>query len=469
MTENLNDKTETPSGGKSRGGCLKIGLIVVVLLLAVLHFATPGVVRNVANQQLPEVLGTEASLERVSIFLPGGRVGLQGLRIEQPEGFDGDPLLRLGSFSVAAPLGRAVGRNPVTVNHVHINDVFVRIVSDSEDVLNVTKIGPPAEEMEEIEELPPEDPADVPPVWVKEILIDNLNLVFEDLSKDWVFSLENFALSLTDLRIAGAKGHGGPAMLDGSFELLDERLNARVRILGKIGMIQPDQPERVPPIQLAVGLTGFNLDIIDPFMVRGARTALGGGGLDFWLFLEIGEGSSPTDQSIAGSYALVTDQNHRYAGELGGTLERPVLPFLNIFGDVLGNQFGRVTGLAGNVAEGGLEAARAAADTGVAAVRGATGVVTGAAGGLLRTARGVATLDVEEATGGLRDTTVGTVTGAAGTVTDTVGTAGSGVARAGSAATGREAVQRWWDAADERAAAFEAEADAWFEARPFPN
>jgi hypothetical protein len=468
MTENLNEKTVQSEKGKSRGGCLKIGLIVVVVLLVVLHFAVPWIVRNAANKQLPDLLGTEASLESVSIFLPAGRVGLRGLQIEQPEGFEGGPLFRLGSLSVEAPLGRAIGQNPVTVNHLRIDDVFVRLVSNEAEEINVTRIVPPVEEIEdEIEVV--EDPAEVPPVWVKELLITNLNVVFEDLAKDWVFTLSNFELSLTDLRIAGAEGHGGPAVLDGSFEIHDERLNARFRVLGKIGMIQPDQPERVPPIQLAVGLTGFNLDIIDPFMVRGARTALGGGGLDFWLFLEIGEGSSPEEQELAGSYALVTDQNHSYSGRLGGTLERPVLPFLNIFGDVLGNQFGRVTRLGGNVAEGGIEAARAVADTGVAAVRGATGVVTGAAGGLLRTARGVVTLDAEEAAGGLRDTTVGTVTGAADTVTDTARTAGSGVAGAGRAATGREAVQRWWDAADERAEAFEAEAEAWFASRPFPN
>lgn len=468
MTENLSEKTVQAKEGKSRGGCLKIGLLVVVVLLVLLHFAVPGIVRSAANSRLPDLLGADASLERVSIFLPAGRVGLRGLRIEQPEGFEGEPLFRLGALSVEAPLARAIGQNPVTVNHLRIDDVFLRLISSPEEVINATRIGPPAAEAPaEVEAV--EDPADVPPVWVKELLVSNLNLVFEDLAKDWVFTLSNFELSLTDLRIAGAEGFGGPAMLDGSFEILDERLNARFRVLGKIGMIQPDQPERVPPIQLAVGLTGFNLDIVDPFMVRGARTALGGGGLDFWLFLEIGEGASPAEQELYGSYALVTDQNHTYSGRLGGTIESPVLPFLDIFGDVLGNQFGRLTRLGGNVAEGGVEAARAVADTGAAAVRGATGVITGAAGGLLRTARGVATLDLEEAAGGLRDTTVGTVTGAAGTVTETVGAAGAGVAGAGRAATGREAVQRWWDAAEERAEAFEAEAEAWFASRPFPE
>jgi len=466
MTQNLDEKPVETASGKSRGGCLKTGLIVIVVLLAVLHFVTPVLVRTVANKELPRALGTEASLDRVSIFLPAGRVGLQGLQIEQPEGFEGLPLFRLGSLSVAAPLGRALGQNPVTVNHLRLDDVFVRIISNEDGELNVARLGPPVEEEVEVEA---EEAGEVPPVWVREIVISNLNLVFEDLAKEWLLEVADVDLSLTDLRIAGAGGAEGPAELDGSFEIVNADVNAQFRILGKIGMIQPDQPERVPPIQLAVGLTGFSLDIVQPFMVRGARTALGGSALDFWLFLEIGEGSSPGDQALAGSYALVTDQDHRYGGNLGGTVEKPVLPFLNIFGDVVGNQFGRITSLGGNVAEGGIEAARAVADTGAAAVRGATGVVTGAAGGLLRTARGVATLDVGEATGGLRDTTVGTVSGAAGTVTDTVGTAGAGAARAGGAAMGQEAVRRWWDAVDERAALFEVEAEAWFASRPFPE
>ena len=467
MTENLTGNVNPTAGSASRAGCLKVALTALVLVLALLHLLTPRLVRSVVNSELPAALGTGASLDGISLFLPAGRVGLQGLRIEQPEGFEGAPLFELGSLSVHVPLARAIGRNPVTVHHLRLQDVSVRIVSDAAGGMNVEKLGPQGAKPPPAEE--PVDAGDVPPVWVRELVVSNLAFVFEDLAKDWHVALDAFELRLTDLRVSDALGAQGPAELDGSFEIVHEDRNAQFRILGKIGLIQPDRPERVPPLQLAVGLTGFNLDIVQPFMVPGARTALGGSALDFRLFLEIGEGTSVEEQSLAGHYALVTDENHRYDGDLGGTVGKPVLPFLNLFGDVLGNQFGRVAGLAGHVTEGGLEAAKAVTDTGAAAVRGATGVVTGAAGGLLRTARGVATLDLKEAADGLKDTTVGTVSGALDTVTETAATAGSGVARAGSAALGKEAVRRWWEAMDERAAAFETEAREWFASRPFPD
>lgn len=470
MTENLNEP-ETKPAAKKRGGCLKIGLIAVIVLLAVLHFTVPGIVRNVANKELPAALGTEASLEGVSLFLPAGRVGLSGLSIQQPEGFDGEPFLTLGSVSVEAPIGKAMGQNPVTVNYLRVSDLSVRVVSDAEGVLNVTKVGPPpaGEGDAAVEEVSAE-PAETPPVWVKEVVISNVNFLFEDLAREWTFKIQNLDLTLTNLRVGGAEGDvSEPGTLEGYFEIFNESNVARFKVHGKVGRIDPSNPERVPPIQLAVGLSGFHLDTVDPFMVPGARTAIGGSGLDFKMFLEIGEGNSPGEQALFGSYEMVTDQDQRYAGELGGTVAEPVLPFLNIFSDVLGNQVGRVVNLGENIAEGGTEAAKAAVDTGAAAVKGAAGAVKGAAGGLFRTARGIATLDKDEALGGIKDTTVGTVSNVTDTVTDTVGTAGEGVSNAGGAALGQEAVKRWWDAVTERGEAFNAEAAAWFESRPFPN
>ncbi|MCC5849617.1 MAG: hypothetical protein JJU29_16160 [Verrucomicrobia bacterium] len=449
---------------KKRFGCLKVFLLLVVLFFVAAHFATPGIVRNVANRILPDAVNTDAHLEKVFLNLFSGRAGIGGLSIQQPEGFEGEPLVELRSFSTSASLMGAIRRNPVIVNRVDLDHLTLRLIMNEDGVLNLTRLG-------DIEKEEPEDRevGDVPPIWVKKMVLSQIQILFKDQAQEWNLAVEDVHFELTDLRIANATGAEGPAEFHGRLQLVGPSVNAQLKLWGKVGMILPDQPDRVPPMQLALGLIGFDLDIVDPFLVRGARTALGGNGFDFILFMEIGEGEGPAEQSLYGSYAIGTNENHAYAGSLGGTLEHPELPFLNILGDVVGNQFGRITRLGGNVAEGGLEALRGAAETGATAVRGAADTVRGTAGGVLRTARGVVTLDREEVTGGIRDTTVGTVTNVAGTVTGTVSAVADTVGSTAGAALGHHASERWWDGVDERVALFEENAQSWFESRPFPG
>lgn len=468
MSENLAD-SPVPAQTRKGCGCLKLALILIIVLAGLLHFITPGIVRSAANKALPELLGTEASLDGVTLNLSSGRFGIRGLTIAQPEGFEGDPLLELGSFQVRIPLLQAAGQNPVVVNKVHLDGLTLRLQQAEEDLINVAQLGPqeePAAAGEPVETAEMDPP---PPIWVKHILLENISLVFQDLAKEWGLELQDVRLEIRDLAIMEPKGPKGPATITAQVDLIGPRDTARLRVQGRLGNIRPDLPDTAPPMQLAVGLIGFDLESIRPFLVRGVRTALGWGATDFVLFMEVGAGSTPEEQTIFGSYAMTTDSGQSYAQELGGTIASPELPFLNIFGELLGNQFGRVTRLGGNVAEGGVEAARAAVDTGAAAVRGAADTVTGAAGGLLRTARGVATLNREEAVGGLRDTTVGTVENVVGTVADTAGTAAGGVGAVTGTALGRDEIELWWEALDERVAAFETAAEAFFAERPFPS
>jgi len=468
MSDNLSG-TDSFAKEPRRFGCLKLLLVLVILIAVLLHVITPRVVAFVANKALPEAMGTEASLQGVQMGLFGGRFGIQGLVIAQPEGFEGESLLELDSFLVGVPLLKAARQNPVVVNKVHLDGLRVRLYQDGDEVLNVTKLGPKdgvvsveVEEDAERMEAPP-------PIWVKHILLENIELLFRDLSKDWGLEVADVRVEIRDLSIMNARGPKGPARLSALVDLIGPRDTARLRVQGRLGSLRPDLPEQVPTVQLAVGLIGFDLEIIRPFLVPGVRTAMGWSATDFVLFMEVGPGDSPGEQSIYGSYAMTTDSGQVYAQQLGGTVASPQLPFLNIFGDLLGNQFGRVTRLGGNIAEGGVEAARAVVDTGAAAVRGAADTVTGAAGGIFRTARGVVTLDREEAMGGLRDATVGTVENVAGTVSDTVGTAAGGIGTVAGTALGQHDIAKWWDTLEERVDLFEAAAEAWFEERPFPE
>jgi len=460
----------SPEARPKRRGCLRLLLVILLLLvlvLAVLHFLAPGIARSVANKQLPKQLGTEASLDEIRLNLAFGRVGLGDLVITQPEGFEGDPLLTLDDISVHAPVSSLLSRDPLLVEKIDIRELRVQLINNTNQVMNVSKLGP-AEKPEEKEEKEPSAP---PPVHLVRASLQQSRVAFRDEKLDWSIEIDDIGVNLRDIHIAPTTPVP-PGNIDAELTFHSPKADGRLRLLAKVGAIDPANPEAVPPLQLALGIVGFDLDLVAPFLKpspKVAKATFGGSGFDLFVFMEIAPGDTPKEQGIDGHFLLITDGGHKIGGDLGGNLEKPSLPFLSLFGDILGNQFGRVTKLGGNVMQGGLEAGKTVAKTGTAAVKGAAKTVTGFAGGALRTVKGVATLDKDEALGGMKDATVGTVGNAADTVTDTAGTAGKGLKDTAKTVTGGDDIERWWKGVDQRLKQFELEAEKWFKNNPFPT
>ncbi len=460
-----------PEPKPAKRGCLRGLLLLAIALLVLAHFLTPVVARVVLNRFLPSALGTDASVQRIWVNLLLGRVGFQGLAIAQPEGFGEGPLLELGRVSLSVSTGSGVTRDPVTVRHVRVQDVTLHLLQDTNGVLNVSRLGPPpppepAPPSEEPPVTSDSAPAEIPPLRLRQLLVDNLDLLFEDLAKEWQLEIRDLRLEVTDLRVGGDSSD--PGAFEGSLLLLSpqSRMPARLRLRGRVGTIRPDLPGCAPRLRLALGLIGFDLAALDPFLApapAAAKAALGGSGLDFTLFFDLAEGRSLGDQTISGHYALTTDGGRSYTGELSGTPVKPGLPFVDIFSNLFGTQLARITDLGGNVAQGAFEAAGGALETGSTAVKGAANLVKGVGGGLFRTAKGVATLDSREALGGLKESTLGTVEGALDTVKDTAVAAGHTVARTVDTVRGKDDVERWWAGGDARLEAFELAAKAWLD------
>jgi hypothetical protein len=462
-------------------GCLKplfIGLLVLfILVIGFLLLGLSGVVTRVANQQLPKQLSTDASLQSTSINLMGGRFGVSGLILEQPEEFRASTdtaLLSLGSLNLHMPVSSAVSQNPLHIADLQLSGLDLNLISNTNKVLNVSLLGPKpvAEDVVPVEEIDlPEEPAAVPPVWLEHALLDNIHIAFQDEARDWNIDLSDITFEITNLQITESQGEG-PGEVKGYIFFHSEKASGRLQLLARVGVITPGKPEVIPTLQIALGLIGFDLDLVEPFLAPSptvAKTAFGGSGFDFHLFMQILPPSDESSQEIAGRFELITDRNHITTDNLGGTVAEPSLPFTSLFADILGNQFGRAFNMGGNVAQGGLEAGKTVGRTGVAAAKGVGKTVGGFAGGLLRTAKGVATLDKDEALGGMSDATVGTAKNAAGTVTDTAGTAGSGLADTAGKVTGSDDVAAWWANVEARQEAFEALARAWFAENPFPG
>jgi hypothetical protein len=466
LTQNAEPQSSNP---KPKRGCLKPVLLTLFALLLLLHFITPIIAGRIANAELPKALNTEASLGSISLNLLLGRSALHDLTIAQPASFEGDALVTLGELSFSASSRSALRRKPIIVRHLRVEDLSLNLISNAEGVLNISRIGPtPAAASEAPEALSePATPAPPPAIWVQQILLENVDLAFRDLAKNWQISLEDLHFEIEDLRISGNPGEA-PATFRAEVKIISpaSRVPASVLMIGRIGTLHPDRPESAPPIRFALGLFGFDLAAIDPFLApapAAAKATLGGSGIDFTLFFDLAEGPLLAEQPIRGRYDLTTDGGRSYRGTLGGTPDKPILPFMNIFSNLLGTQLGRLSDLGGNVAQGALSAAEGVADTGVAAVKGAANAVKGLGVGLFDAAKGVVTLDSEAALGGIKDATVGTVGNVADTVKDTAVAAGGAVSETFDTVRGSDDVKKWWEDPAPRRAAFEAEAGKWLD------
>lgn len=470
MSKNIPKSKGNAPTDKKRG-CLKGVLLSVLLLLVVLHFTASFIATRVANQQLLKQLQADARVGNIDISLLWGRVGIRNLHIAQPEGFIGEDMVQLEKLVLTVPPGKAIKRDPLEVRNLHLDGLTLNFISDTNGIYNFTQIGPPAKTETAVIAEDPTEPAKPLPLWIKNILLENIQLHFVDLAKAWEFNLQDIRLEVTDVQMAYDTGKGpGMVYLDVIFPGGDQ--DGKLKVIAKVGRIDPSQPESLPPIQVAMGLIGFDLDLLTPFLVPSptvAKTAFGGDAFDFLIFFDLAPGENPASQSISGSFDLTTNNGYRINNKLGGTLDKPVLPFTALFANILGNQFGRITKLGGNVAQGGLEAGKAVAGTGVAAVKGAGKTVSGLAGGVLRTAKGVVTLDKEDTFGGMKDATLGTVGNLTDTVTNTASTAGKGLSDTAGAVSGSTNRDKWWAEIDDRLLAFETETQAWFEANPFPE
>jgi len=469
-------KSEKPDKPIKKRGCLKVGLITLFSLLLVLHFTISFIAGNLANKQLPTLLQTEAEIGGIDISLLLGRIGLRDLHIAQPDGFEGDNVVTLDNLVVAVPLMKAIGRDPVEVRKVHLDGLDLNLIVDTKLVLNVTKLGPrpskkPIDTIQKEEETVAKASEPIP-LWLKKVLIENVNLHFKDLERDgWEFHIQDIRLEMENIQVDYDSGEG-PALIKADLIFPGGHKDGKLKLLAKVGTITPTKPQQVPPIQLALGLFGFDLDLLEPFLVPSptvAKTAFGGGAFDFILYFTLDAGDDPATRNISGKFNLTTDKGTKITNKLGGTLAEPKLPFTTLFADILGNQFGRIIKLGGNVAKGGLEVGKAVADTGITAMKGVGKVATGLIGGVFKSAKGIVTLDGEAAMGGLKDATLGTASNVISTITGTAGAAADGVGSTTGAVSGSTQSKTWWSKVDERMLVFEEGANQWFEENPFPQ
>ena len=95
-------------------------VVVVVVLAAVLIFLGPAVKRGVERIG-PKLLGVPVTVEKVSINVWSGRVGLKSLRIGNPDSFSSDPALALDELHICVRMGSLLGHGAIEVLEIVID------------------------------------------------------------------------------------------------------------------------------------------------------------------------------------------------------------------------------------------------------------------------------------------------------------------------------------------------------------
>ena len=141
----MNDTSTSPKH-RRRGLWWKIPvtlLLLLVIILAVVWFRLSPIATHVANRMLPDLLGTEASVERIELKPAHGLAVIHGLRIGQPEGFGDGQVIELARVLAEIDMGSLGSEEGILVRVVEVQGLTASIAKDGEGVLNLLRLGPP--------------------------------------------------------------------------------------------------------------------------------------------------------------------------------------------------------------------------------------------------------------------------------------------------------------------------------------
>ncbi len=370
------------------GACLLV-LVLLVLLLA------PTIAVLVINGPVAGMLQADLHVADIDADLLAGSVSVEGLRVGQPPGFEGDALLEIPFLRVRLDT-RSLLRAPLTVRDVRVDGLRARLVRDSNGVFNVAALMPPGEEKPSQAREPVEGPAEGAGFRLDRLVLNDWQVAFEDYAvgaRPLSIGVKDLRLELTDISM-DPRGGGTelPGRLEMTARLMQPAFDAgRVGVAARLGVLGAD----VPALNAVVRVSGLELEALGSAVPPGVAQALGGGCLDIAADVAMSESllDVPVQIKTAGQEFSVTVRGTPKAPKVDLGALAMVVPAL------VGGTAG---GVARNVVEAGGGLAGAAVDTSVALGKGAGRVVGNVAGGALGALKGVATGDLTAVGSGLR-------------------------------------------------------------------
>ena len=384
---------------------------------------------------------------RREVSLARFELGLHGMAVDQPPGYEGDQLAGLELLTVSS--GKLdLASDTLTIDRIHIQGPSAAVQVKKDGSSNVKRLvemvtgagETPADGTPAPEGRDSAGPGkQMPVITLGQIQVDGGaiehrtdNLVEETL----VFRLANIRSEATNVRLFGKNTSPEPGAASVALELKQPNglPDAHIGALAKIGPLG----DAVPPANAQMRITGFKLDTVGSLVPPGTRTTLGADGGDLGLSLALNAAAIDLEA------AVLSDRNIRYdAIRVQGPLTSPHVEV----GKILAGMTGRVTRGLANLGVSGFQAGGELVEGSVDVVK-ELGVGTLKVGknlgeSFFEIGKGLLTFDSEELGEGLSGSTVDTFSLAADSVGEAGKDVGDGVSASVSDLKGDEMLQAW--------------------------
>ena len=126
-----------------RGGILRKALIAIALLIVVLVVGGVLFFDSIVGAGISaagtHVLGVKTTVRDVSVGIVSGKTTIEGLEVDNPQGYEPVKFLSLGSVAVDAPISGLTG-DKIVIDRVAISNLTIDVEKGADGKLNVEKI-----------------------------------------------------------------------------------------------------------------------------------------------------------------------------------------------------------------------------------------------------------------------------------------------------------------------------------------
>jgi hypothetical protein len=410
-----------------------ICLTVLVVLGIGVRFALPRLVVAVGNNRLAKHLTCPPKVTAVHLGLLDYRVTIQGLRVKQPDGFDGSLFLDLPEVRFRLAVS-SVFSSPLTVDEITVVGATVHLIRDRDGTLNMTRLLHPAGGRSE-------SAWARRPMHIKRIAVRDSILRYTDLA----LSEEPVDITINQLEAVITDVYREPARswehsLLGRAEMTARMIqpgfsDAPLGIIVRFACLDSEQP--IPVANAALRLAGLELQPWHALLPQSVSQAVWGDVLD--MNVDLAMAAEMLDCVVA----IVTPAGDALVMKVGGTPRQPLVSEGSRRGMVGDRALEVGSNALKNAAGAGGELGRTGFSTVAAAGKGAGTLIAGIATGLFKTATSVSHGDMSAAGADLWDTASASATNTVDMVGNTGAKLWTGAMKSGSAAGGGDHAQVW--------------------------
>ena len=238
---------------------LIIGVILLAIIAAIaLHFATPSLLKTGIQKGGSVALGTDVEVEAAAMSVFSGEASIEGLRIDNVEGFSEPDLLKAGNISIEVQPWSLLG-SPIKVGAIVLKDPVFTLEASLSGT-NFTKL---LGQLSSGEESPKEEPTPAPEgdagpgkqLEIEVVRIDGGKVILAQSA----FGQDSKTLELSPIEIRDLSSEDGRTTTD--LAGLTGKILAAV--LEQVATKNDIPPQLITILKQDIGKSGVVKDILD--------------------------------------------------------------------------------------------------------------------------------------------------------------------------------------------------------------